>query len=99
MATLIATGTPAEGQGEALGRYLQGAQPILMAAGGIPVKRLRVTDTIVGDAGTAMALVMDFDSAAAITDAFASDDYQTLVPDRDKAFSNLEILVAEDFDQ
>ena len=95
MATLLVTLTPAEGQSEAMGRYLQGVRPILAGAGGKPVKRLRVTDTIVGTAGTAMALVMDFEDAAAITDVFASDAYQALIPDRDRAFSKLEILITE----
>lgn len=95
MTTLLVTLTPAEGQSEAMGRYLQGVQPILAGAGGTLVKRLRVADTIVGTAGTAMALVMDFDNAASITDAFAGDAYQALIPDRDKAFSNLEILITE----
>jgi uncharacterized protein (DUF1330 family) len=73
-----------------------GVQPLLKAAGGRPVKRLRVTDSIVGTADTSMALVMDFDSADAIADVFASDAYQELVADRDRAFSNIEILVTED---
>ena len=96
MTTLIVTGTPAVDQDEARGRYLQGVLPILITAGGKPVKRLRVTNTITGENGTAIALVMDFENAEAITDVFASDDYQALVADRDKAFSKLEILVTED---
>ncbi len=67
-----------------------------MGAGGKPVKRLRVTDTIVGNSGAAIALVMDFESAETIIDAFASDEYQALVADRDKASSSMEILVTED---
>jgi uncharacterized protein (DUF1330 family) len=73
-----------------------GVQPLLKAAGGRPVKTLRVTDSILGSVGTSMALVMDFDSADAIADVFASDAYQALVPDRDRAFSNIEILITED---
>lgn len=96
MTTLIVTATPVAGQHEARGQYLQGVLPILMAAGGKPVKRLRVTNTIAGDNGTAIALVMDFENAETITDVFTSTEYQTLVADRDKAFSTLEILVTED---
>jgi uncharacterized protein (DUF1330 family) len=96
MATLIVTGTPADGQGEALGRYLQGAQPLLVGAGGALVKRLRVTDTISGTPGTALVLVMDFDSSETVNNVFNSDEYLALVPDRDKAFATIEILVTED---
>jgi len=96
MTSLLVTATPAEGQGEAMGRYLQGVLPLLMAGGGKLVKRVRVANTIEGNHGTAMALVMDFDSAEAINEMFASDAYQALIPDRDLGFADIEILVAED---
>jgi uncharacterized protein (DUF1330 family) len=95
MTTLLVTATPAEGQGEAMGRYLQGVQPLLGGAGGTPVKRVRVTDTVTGTAGTGMALVMDFEDAETIRGVFASDAYQALIPDRDAGFSNIEILITE----
>jgi uncharacterized protein (DUF1330 family) len=96
MATLLVTITPARDQDEARGRYLKGVQPLLMAAGGQLVKRLRVTDAIAGNSGTSMALVMDFETADAVAGVFASDEYQALIADRDKAFSSIEILVTED---
>ena len=80
MTTLLVTATPAEGHGEAMGRYLQGVQPLLAGAGGAPVKRVRVTDTVTGTAGTGMALVMDFDDAETIQGVFASDACQALIP-------------------
>jgi uncharacterized protein (DUF1330 family) len=96
MATLLVTLTATPDQDAARGRYLGGVQPLLKAAGGRLVKRLRVTDTIVGTAGVSMALVMDFDTADTIAGVFASDAYQALVADRDRAFSNIEILITED---
>ena len=98
MTTLLVTATPAEGESEAMGRYLQAVGPLLAAAGGTPVKRVRVTDTITGTAGTAMALIMDFENAEVITEVFASDAYQALIPDRDMAFSNLDMVIAESLD-
>jgi uncharacterized protein (DUF1330 family) len=95
MTTLLVTATPAEGQGEAMGRYLQGVQPLLAGAGGTPVKRVRVTDTVTGTAGTGMALVMDFENAETIQGVFASDAYQALIPDRNAGFANIEILITE----
>ena len=96
MTTLIAISTPIEGQEEAQGRYLQGVKPLLIGAGGRPVKRLRVTSAIAGAPGAGSASVTDFDSAEAISALFASDAYQALVADRDKGFSNLQILVSEE---
>ncbi len=40
-----------------------------------------------------MTLVMDFDSADAITEMFESSDYAALVPVRDRGFSEMNILV------
>lgn len=96
MATLLVTLTVAPDQDEARGRYIAGVQPLLKDAGGRQVKRLRVTNTVVGTADTSMALVMDFDSADAVAKVFASDAYQALVADRDRAFSRVEILITED---
>ena len=98
MTTLLVTVTPADGQNEAMGRYLKGVQPLLAGAGGTPVKRVHVTDTITGTAGTGLALVMDFENAETIKGVFASDAYQALIPDRDKGFSNIEILITEALD-
>jgi uncharacterized protein (DUF1330 family) len=100
MTTLFVTAAPAEGEGEgeARGRYLQAVGPLLVGAGGTPVKRVRVTDTITGTAGTAVVLVMDFESAEAIQGVFASDAYKALIADRDKGFANIEILITEPLD-
>ena len=98
MSTLLVTVTPAEGQGESVGRYLQGVQPLLAAAGGTPVKRLRVTETVTGESGTGMALVMDFPDAEIIKTVFASDAYKELIPYRDTGFSSVEILITEALD-
>ena len=95
MTTLVVTATPAEGQNEAMGRYLQGVGPLLAGAGGIPVKRVRVTDTLSGTSGTGMVLIMDFEDAEAIRELFASDAYQALIPERDKGFSSIDILITE----
>ncbi len=98
MTTLVVTATPAEGQHEAMGRYLQGVGPLLAGAGGTPVKRVRVTDAITGTAGTGIALVMDFEDAETVGGVFASDAYKALIPDRDPGFSSLEILITEAID-
>lgn len=96
MATLIVTATPAEGGDAARARYLQSVLPLLISAGGTPVKRLRVTNTLTGDRGTGIVLIMDFENADSISGVIASDDYLSLIADRDEGFSNIEILIAEE---
>lgn len=96
MTTLLVTATPAEGQQEAQGRYLKGVMPVLLGAGGTPVKRLRVTGSVSGDATTKLALVMDFDSAEAIAAVFGSEAYKALEADRSQGFAKIDILITED---
>jgi uncharacterized protein (DUF1330 family) len=96
MSTLIVTATPADGGDAARGRYLQSVMPLLMNAGGKPVKRLRVTETLTGDPETGIVLVMDFQHAESISGVVASDDYQKLIADRDEGFSNIQMLITED---
>jgi uncharacterized protein (DUF1330 family) len=75
--------------------YLQGVMPLLMGAGGKPVKRLKVDEVILGKP-SGMVLVMDFDSDEAITGLFESEDYAALVPIRDKGFAEMNIQLTHE---
>ncbi len=75
--------------------YLQGVLPRLQGAGGKLVRRLKIDKVIHGNP-SGMALVMDFDSADAITGLFASEEYAALVPARDRGFTEMNILVTRD---
>jgi uncharacterized protein (DUF1330 family) len=93
----VSLGTPDPDQGEALKTYIEAAPKLLLAAGGVPVKRMKVTETLLGGDGPATVFLMEFPSAEAIKGVLASDDYQQLVPHRDKAFKELTFLLAESF--
>lgn len=82
-ATLLVTAVPNPEEMGSVQEYLQGVMPLFMDAGGTLVKRLKVDDVIQGSP-TGMALVMDFESADAITELFESDDYAALVATRDR---------------
>ena len=90
--TLIVTATPNPNEMASVQNYLQGVMPLLMGAGGKLVKRLMVDKVILGNP-SGMVLVMDFDSAEAITAMFDSDDYAALVPVRDRGFAEMNILM------
>jgi uncharacterized protein (DUF1330 family) len=93
--TLVVTGTPNPAEMASVQAYLQGVQPLLVAAGGKPVKRLKVHNTINGKP-CGMVLVMDFDSTEAITKLFESDEYAALVPVRDKGFVEMNIHLSQE---
>ena len=94
-ATLVVTATPNPSEMEAVQGYLQGVMPLLMGAGGKLVKRQRVGQVVNGRP-SGMVLVMDFDEATAIENLFASQAYADLVPGRDKAFAEMNILITQD---
>jgi uncharacterized protein (DUF1330 family) len=75
--------------------YLQGVNSLFISAGGKLVKRLKVDEVIHGNP-SGMAMVMDFESAEAITKVFESDEYAALVPVRDRGFKETNILVTQE---
>ena len=94
-ATLIVTAIPIPNEMESVQSYLKDVMPILTGVGGKLVKRLKVSDVILGNP-SGMVLVMDFDSDSAITEVFESDAYKALIPVRDKGFAQMNILVARE---
>jgi len=93
--TLVVTAVPNPNEMASVQEYLQGVLPLLQGAGGKLVRRLKIDKVIHGNP-SGMALVMDFDSADAITEMFESDDYAALVPVRDKGFSEMNILLTRE---
>jgi uncharacterized protein (DUF1330 family) len=94
-ATLVVTAVPNPDEMASVKEYLQGVLPLLTGAGGKLVKRLK-TDRIIHGNPSGMALVMDFDSADAITQMFESDAYAALVPVRDRGFTEMNILLTRE---
>ena len=93
-ATLVVTALPNPNERTSAQDYLQGVLPLLMGAGGTLVRRLK-TNRVVNGRPSGMVLVMDFDSADAVTEMFESDEYQALVPVRDRGFAEMNILVTQ----
>jgi uncharacterized protein (DUF1330 family) len=91
-ATLVVTAVPNPNEMASVQEYLRGVMPLLTGAGGKVVKRLK-TDSVIHGNPSGMTLVMDFDSADAVTEMFESDDYAALVPVRDKGFAEMNILL------
>ena len=94
-ATLVVTAVPNPDEMASVQEYLKGVMPLLVGAGGKVVKRLK-TSTVVNGRPSGMTLVMDFDSADAITGMFDSDDYRALVAVRDRGFVEMNIVVTQE---
>lgn len=96
MATLVVLSTPAAGEEEALRSYVSQVMPLLIATGGIIVKRVGITDVVAGTPGPGFVFVMDFADVETIRSVFESSAYAALIPVRDKGFERMEILITED---
>jgi uncharacterized protein (DUF1330 family) len=92
-AILVVTAAPNPNEMESMQEYLKGVMPLLTAAGGALVKRLKITDVIGGQRGYGMVLVMDFASKEKALAMFASKEYEALIPVRDKGFSSITITL------
>jgi uncharacterized protein (DUF1330 family) len=94
--TLVVTASPNPSEPEAMQDYLKGVLPLLMGAGGQPVKRLKVTDAVGGTPGYGMVLVMNFESKDDVAAMFESEEYKALIPAREKGFTSMSINFADD---
>lgn len=93
--TLVVTAVPNANEMASVQEYLQGVLPLFKGAGGKLVKRLKV-DTVIQGSSSGMVLVMDFDSADAISGMFESEDYAALVPVRNRGFTEMNILLTRE---
>ncbi len=96
--TLIVTSTINPNEMEALQTYVQSVMPMLLEIGGQVVKRTKVTDVYFGEKPAEMVLMMDFPSKKALKNMFDSEAYQALIPLRNKGFTKVDILFAEEME-
>jgi uncharacterized protein (DUF1330 family) len=92
--TLVVTAVPNPNEMASVQEYLHGVLPLLVGAGGALVRRLK-TNEVVNGRPAGMVLVMDFESADAVTSMFESDEYRALVPVRDRGFAEMNILLTQ----
>ncbi len=92
---LIAISTPNPEELEAVQSYVSQVLPMLTAAGGKSPRRMKITETLAGSSSL-NCFTMEFASADAVKAVFESDEYQALIPTRDKGFAQMNIVIAED---
>lgn len=96
-AILITIARVAPSGQDALEQYATGTIPLINAAGGEVISRLRLTDTVVGDGNSRpdLVAVMRFNNTDAIRSFLNSEGYRRQVPLRDIAFSEVHSYIAE----
>ncbi|AFY72088.1 protein of unknown function DUF1330 (plasmid) [Thalassoporum mexicanum PCC 7367] len=94
-ATMIAFTTLNPEESEALQAYVEGTTPLMEAAGGKFVSRYSHQEAVIGTAGVQFVTIVEYPSATAIKELFASEAYQNLQPFKDKAFTEYNICIYE----
>jgi len=94
--TLVVTAMPNPEEQASMQAYIQAVTPLLKAAGGEGVKRLKVQGAATGKPPHGIVLIMDFPDRARAEALFASEEYKALVPGRDKGFASIDICFASD---
>jgi uncharacterized protein (DUF1330 family) len=92
---LIAFTTINTNESEALQAYIEGATPLVEAAGGKVIARYQAQKTIIGDSCPQFVSILEYPSTAAIEELFASEAYAKLKQFKDKAFTSYEIGIYE----
>lgn len=80
---------------EALDEYLKKSGPIFKNAGGKPVNKYKIANQIVGENSIDLVSIMEFPGNEILEAVFEGDEYQALLPLREKGFLKLEVYVSK----
>ena len=92
---LVVTATPDPENAQALEDYSAKGPPQLVASGAVPKFRAKVVDRLVGDGTSSLVFVAEFASIEEARAAFETEAYKAAIPDRNKAFKQLDIMLVE----
>lgn len=93
---LIVNASPNPEEQEELQKYTSQVVPMLEAAGGEHLKRLKLDTAITGEADYHLLLFMEFPGEESVRSVFDSEAYKALIPHRDKGFHQIKILLFKD---
>jgi len=93
--TLIVNATPNPNETEALAYYSKHAGAILKAHNGNLINKYKVTHTLTKNNLYNTFMIMEFEDDSIIKSLSEGEDYQALVPYRDKAFLKISIVFTQ----
>lgn len=93
--TMIVNATLNSNEKEAFKYYAENSAPIFKKAGGVPLSKYKISETIIGQEVLQLIAIMEFPNKNVIKSVFNSEAYKALLPYRDKAFSSLNVFISE----
>jgi uncharacterized protein (DUF1330 family) len=94
-ATIFVEGTFRDGQEAYFAEYSRKVREYLNKHGGEVIRRQRVTRTLFGSGQPDLIMVIDFPTREGAETIFFAPEYLSLLPLRDKVFSDFNMYVAE----
>lgn len=93
--TVLALVTIVDQDSDAFKAYMEITQVLLQDAGAEIVQHFSVNEVIVGDRPAKSMMIVRYPSREAVDSVFLSDDYKSIIPIRDVAFSEYHISLVE----
>lgn len=93
--TVIGLVTVAKGEDAALAQYLEVSARLLERANAVVTKRFAVNEAVIGSGTVKSVIMVEYPSREAVDAVFLSEEYQALIPIRDRAFASYDISIAE----
>ncbi len=94
--TVVAMTSINEDEPMALAQYLSVTGPLLERAGAKILKRFTVNEVVVGHRPAKTVFIVEYPSREAVEMVFGSEEYKSVIPARDTAFSEYNVTVASD---
>ena len=91
---LIITAIPNPDKMESVQAYLSQIMPVLMAGGGQPVGRYRVTNQLIGEDGPKMMTLLEYPDEKSITNLVDGEAFASLAALREEAFLQINLMVS-----
>ncbi len=95
MVQLVASLTINPDEPEALAKYLETTTPLIEKVGAKVVQQIELGTPVVGEAPCKLLMMVEYPSHAAIEAVFESDEYKSIIPIREKAFTDYNICIVK----
>jgi uncharacterized protein (DUF1330 family) len=93
--TVLALVAMAENQAAALSHYLDVTAPLMERANATIIKMFDLNEDVVGHQPAKRLIIVEYPSREAVDLVFSSDEYKSLIPTRDIAFTSYDISIAD----
>lgn len=71
---------------EALQAYFNVAQKLIDKVGARVVQKIELGDDVIGEKASELLMLVEYADQEAVNRVFQSDEYQSIIPEREKAF-------------